>query len=1041
VPGHSSDGYAGLAWVMGGDSVGPQFESLGFSAVDGDQLVWAFAHEIGHNMGSNHDHYSAGTDTYAAYPYSFGYINPDAGFYTIMSYTSACSDAGKNCRRVQWYSNPNLTQNGAPTGIPEGQANAADNRKTFTQTTPIVANFRSARASITAANASVVEGSGGTSSLVYTVFRSQPLARSLTLSYSFEDITATNGSDYTGVAGTVTFGPLQAQATITVPITPDTRYEGNELFAINFTGDPSQVLAPARAVITILDDDPATLSITGGQILEGNGGTLPELQFKLTLDNAQGSASQIDYATRDVTTQSGIDYYPTSGTARFAAGQTEVVVTVPIRGDNIAEPDETFELVLSNPSNMRVASDRATGTIINDDLPGITLSDTTAREAPGGSVATFTATLSTPWPSPVSAAFSTMEGTAGASDFTPVAGRVTFAPGQVTQTITVPILDDLVVEPEEQFTLQLSDAQGAVIDDGEAICRVQDDDSSGLSISDAQELEGNGLGDATRYLRFDITLDSPATAGSSVAFSTVDGTATAGTDYDGASGTISFVAGQLTAQVQVSIRGDLQVEDNETLQLVLSSPNGVRLGRSSAVGTIVNDDVPSLSISDGSAREADGGSAASFTVSLSSPWPTPISVAFSTAEGTATSADFTPSSGVLVFAPGQTSQVISVPIVNDALFEDDETFTVHLSDPNGARIEDGEGVGTIVSDDAQPALSIDGAKNLEGNEGTSYLEFPLHLAAPSSQRVSVSYLTQAGSATAGTDYVAVVGEAVIEAGQTQGVVRVPIRGDGAIESDESFFVVLSHAVNARIQVARAVGTIQNDDRDTVPPTVSILKPVARSVSAAWPVMNGLASDAERVTRVTVRLQRLSDGRFWNGSAWAGAADTRIAFNATLRTEGKNVRWSVAIAPPTAQSQSGSYRLIANAFDAAGNRGEASVTFTLDRSGPLLTITNPRDKSVLRALSLASGTAVDVPTGVLKVELWIVRKSDNRYWNGHEWTALKTALRAALSGSAWRVSTLPRDWRGGYTFTPRATDALGNTSDKSATVTFASSRAA
>lgn len=490
---------------------------------------------------------------------------------------------------------------------------------------------------------------------------------------------------------------------------------------------------------------------------------------------------------------------------------------------------------------------------------------------------------------PYSFGYVTAGGTAGASDFVPVAGRITFVPGQISQVISVPLLDDQVVEPEEQFGLRLLEAAGGRIEDGDTNATVQDDDMPGLTVSDVQDVEGDGLGTITRSLSFTVTLDTPGTNLVSVSYSTRNGSAQSGTDYDARSGVITFAPGQATAQVLVPLRGDLVVEDAETLQLVLSGPSGARIAREAGTGTIQNDDVPSISISDGAAREAVGGSDATFTVSLSNAWPTPISVSFRTTAGvgTAGDSDFAAQSGRLTFAPGQTSLPIVVRVLDDTLFER-----------------------------------------------------------------------------------AVSGEVVLTAGQVRGVIRVPIVGDRILEKDEAFSVTLAHPLNAGLKVSRATGTIQNDDRDRIAPTVSILSPRALSSWVAWPAINGLAADATRLSQVAVRLQRLSDGRYWNGSAWVTSTDMRTSFRATLNGSQTSARWSVTIAPPASQTQSGAYRLIATASDAEGNTREAAVSFSIDRSGPALSIVNPRDKSTLRTLALVSGTAVDVPGGVAKVQLSI-----------------------------------------------------------------------
>ncbi|GAA1515156.1 Calx-beta domain-containing protein [Dactylosporangium maewongense] len=97
---------------------------------------------------------------------------------------------------------------------------------------------------------------------------------------------------------------------------------------------------------------------------------------------------------------------------------------------------------------------------------------------------------------------------------------------------------------------------------------------------------------------------------------------------------------------------------------------------------------------------------ATFTVSLSGPATSPVSVHYATADGTATAgADYTAGSGTVTFTPGQTSRPVTVPVVNDAVDELDESFTVNLSAPAGAAIADGTGLGTIVDADRNGTFS------------------------------------------------------------------------------------------------------------------------------------------------------------------------------------------------------------------------------------------------------------------------------------------------------------------------------------------------
>ena len=132
--------YCGIAWLM--TTVSGSFETHAFSVIDRQCATgyYSFGHELGHNMGAHHDRYV--TSGQGAYPYSYGYVYTPDRWRTIMAYNTQCADWGFNCTRIQYWSNPDVNYNGVPTGVPEGQFDSADNRRTLNNTAYTVANFR-----------------------------------------------------------------------------------------------------------------------------------------------------------------------------------------------------------------------------------------------------------------------------------------------------------------------------------------------------------------------------------------------------------------------------------------------------------------------------------------------------------------------------------------------------------------------------------------------------------------------------------------------------------------------------------------------------------------------------------------------------------------------------------------------------------------------------------------------------------------------------------------------------------------------------------
>jgi thermitase len=230
-----------------------------------------------------------------------------------------------------------------------------------------------------------------------------------------------------------------------------------------------------------------------------------------------------------------------------------------------------------------------------------------------------------------------------------------------------------------------------------------------IAITGSSVLEGNS---GTTQLAFTVTLSATATTTVTVSYATVNGTATAGSDYVTASGTLSFAPGEMKKTIFVNAIGDTAHEANETFTVTLSGASAnARITMASATGTITNDDAqpvsPTLSISSVSALENIGTFV--FTVTLSAASSSKVTVRFATANGSATAgrtADYSATSGTLTFNPGETSKKVSVAVRNDTLVEADETFFVDLSRPSGATIAVSRGTGTIRNDDGITAAAF-----------------------------------------------------------------------------------------------------------------------------------------------------------------------------------------------------------------------------------------------------------------------------------------------------------------------------------------------
>ena len=660
----------------------------------------------------------------------------------------------------------------------------------------------------------ITEGNAGTSTANFTVYLSPAINQTVTVQYATANNTAFSGTDYVAASGTLTFAPNQTSQPVNVTINGDTTFEPTESFNVNLTNPTVATIGDNQGVGTITNDDaqPA-ISINDVTVTEGNAGT-STASFTISLSNTSSQTVSVNYATSGNTATSGTDFVATSGTANITAGLLTATVNVTINGDTTFEPNETFFVNLTTPTNATISDSQGQGTINNDDSqPTISINDVSVTEGNAGTTtAGFTVSLSNTSSQTITVNYATANNTATAtSDYASNSGTLTFTSGQTSQPVSVTVNGDTTFEPNETFFVNLTSPSNATISDNQGQGTINNDDSQPtISINDATVTEGNA---GTTTAGFTVSLSNASSQTITVNYATSAGTATAGGDYVTTSGTLTFNPDQTSQPVSVTVNGDLLNEVNETFNVNLSTPSNATIADNLGLGTINNDDpLPSLSINDVTVVEGNAGtSTASFTVSLSAASGQAVGVNFSTANGTATGgSDYVTTSGTVNFTAGQTTQPVSVTINGDTTNETNETFLVNLATPTNATISDNQGQGTINDDDAQPTLSINDVAVTEGNAGTVNANFTVTLSPASGQTVTVQYATANGSAGA-ADYASTSGTLTFTAGQTSQPVAVTVNGDTINEADEIFQVNLSNASNATIGDNQGIGTINNDD--------------------------------------------------------------------------------------------------------------------------------------------------------------------------------------------------------------------------------------
>ena len=618
--------------------------------------------------------------------------------------------------------------------------------------------------------------------------------------YATESGTATSGADFTAQNGRLEFNPGAVRRTVSVPILDDALQEGSEVFSLVLGRAQYADIADGEGNATIIDDDVVNIRIEDARAAENAG----QMTFTVRLDAASQAVVRTAYETRAASATEGVDYVHVADRLEFAPGETLKTLSVPMLDDSQDEPDETFVIVLSGAENASYAQPEATGTIVDDDGAPVLSVQSEVRVSEGAGSASFAASLSAPSAFEITASYATRDGTATAgSDYVARSGTLRIAPGDVTDIISVPILEDELAEGEETFTLTLSGAQNASLGTSEGKGTIVDNESAlTVSLNDVTVNEDAG------HAVFTARLSGRSSAAVRVACATSDGTATAGLDYTPVSDTLQFDPGELEQEFVVPILQDVLDEGDETFLVELKWADNAGIADASGTGTIVDDDEPvTVSIYDERAVENVG--TLHLPVRLSRSSSRVVSVRFESADMTAEAgSDYTAIHGIVVFEQGSTEGVIAVALTDDASAEEEELFQVTLSQPTNATIARGLGVGTIVDDDGLPLLRVG---DVTATEDAGEAIFTVRLSVPSADLVTVVYRTVDGTAEAGVDYEARVGTATLAPGEVEKEVRVRLLRDSRDWRAETFSLALESATNAMLEDAVALATILEEE--------------------------------------------------------------------------------------------------------------------------------------------------------------------------------------------------------------------------------------
>lgn len=550
-----------------------------------------------------------------------------------------------------------------------------------------------------------------------TVALSGPTSQDVMVDFATTDGTAVSGTDYTAISSTVTIPAGEPSVVVNVPLINDSIIEADKSFTVSISNANHAIpAAPSSATVTILDDD-ALPRVQFGAANYNVDETETSVTVEITSNPISASDILVDVINTGGTATNGVDYSFTNlEPLTITNGTTLITVTLPLTDDQLSEGDETIELALQN---LNGASDPRPGEVVtttihildDEPVPTVALTSDAATASEGDGSVTFTATLSFASSGTVTVDYATSDGTATADeDYTPISGTLTFDPGQMSQSFEVTVLDDALDEAEETAVITLSNPVAANLGtpDSATLTISDDDDMPTVAFDVADYSVDEDAGTALVV----ISLDAPSGQPITLDIASADGTAVDGADYVGVSKTITLTAGTINQAFAVTLNDDDSDEADETFTLTLSNADHAVIGTTdtTTVTILDNDEPPTVSfkVADYSVHEDAG--VATVVIAVSTPSGLPITVDISSVDGTAVAGtDYTAVNETITIDPGTLTQTFTITLLDDGDTEDDEAFTLTMSNATNATVGT-TGTTTVTIHD---------------NDGTQYIYLPI----------------------------------------------------------------------------------------------------------------------------------------------------------------------------------------------------------------------------------------------------------------------------------------------------------------------------
>ena len=414
------------------------------------------------------------------------------------------------------------------------------------------------------------------------------------------------------------------------------------------------------------------------------------------LSRAAIGAASVRYATSNGTATSGSDYTAATGTLNFAIGESSKSFTIPILNDTALEPTQTVNLTLSAPVGITLGSQTtAVLSIVDNDVPAVNFDVVAKSVSELTTAASYKVNLTAASSQTITVNFALSGGTATqGTDFNLTNGTLTFAPGELSKTVSFTVINDLLDENDETIQIALSAPTNATLGTSSSTTYTITDNDTAPTAKFDFRTTANLVTSAVSVVESIRTLTVPIIlSGTSARAITVNlaaitgGTALAGLDFSLASSSVTFAPGETRKSIVLNITEDLLDEANETINLALTSAQAV-LGPGSTVTILDNDAAPTVSFTTAtSSGREDIASPGTVQVALSAASGLSVTVRYAvTALGTTASSltDYTLAAGTLTFLPGETTKTLPLVLKNNTLAEPTETIKITLSTPTNS---------------------------------------------------------------------------------------------------------------------------------------------------------------------------------------------------------------------------------------------------------------------------------------------------------------------------------------------------------------------